>query len=114
MPCYHYVCDSCGYDDLVFRNVRAVTDRYTCPTCNALMRRDYKKELAGPPREFSQPIEMHSLALNSREEIADFARRNPEVEISADPDDPLFGVPLARNRHQKLAILKNEGWEERN
>lgn len=60
------------------------------------------------------PIKMLSIALDNEPEIDDFRRRNPGVEISSDRRNPDFGVPIATSRSQKLKILKNEGFVEKN
>lgn len=63
---------------------------------------------------FDKPIEMLSVAVDNPSEIVDFRKRNPGVEISHDRADPNFGVPIARTRKEKMAILRNENFEERN
>jgi len=60
-----------------------------------------------------KPIEMMSIALDTHEDISDFRKRNPGVEISSDIRSPKFGIPIATSRSEKLRILKNEGFEER-
>jgi hypothetical protein len=57
---------------------------------------------------------MHSIACTTPEEIAQLKRAAPDVEVSTDPRDELYGVPIARNRHQKLQALAAIGWEEKN
>lgn len=61
-----------------------------------------------------RPIEMMSIALDNEDEIAAFRQRNPGVEISSRRSDPLFGVPIATSRSEKLRILDREGFIETN
>lgn len=63
--------------------------------------------------EFHKPIEMLSIALNTPDEIRDFQRACPDVEISDDPADENYGVPIARSRKQKLQALRAAGFEEK-
>jgi len=63
---------------------------------------------------FEKPIEMYSVALADETDIAVFRGRNPGVDVSTDRRSPLFGVPIARTRQQKLAVLRAEGFEELN
>jgi hypothetical protein len=57
---------------------------------------------------------MMSLAVNTPEQLDEFRQRNPTAEISDDPNNPLYGVPIARTRQEKLRILRNEGFVEKN
>lgn len=63
---------------------------------------------------FAVPIEMFSIALDNDVEIAAFRLKAPDVEISSEWANPLYGVPVARNRHQKLQALKAAEYQERN
>jgi hypothetical protein len=62
----------------------------------------------------SDPIEMLSIAVDSPGEVREFRKRNPGVEISDFLSDPLFGVPIAKSRSEKLRILKTEKFAETN
>lgn len=62
----------------------------------------------------TEPIKMMSVALDNEDEIDDFRKRNPGVDISSDRTHPDFGVPVATSRSQKMRILKNEGFVEKN
>lgn len=62
----------------------------------------------------TNPIKMLSIGVDSIEEVHAFRRRNPGVDISDNPNDEDFGVPVARSRTQKLRILANEGFQETN
>jgi hypothetical protein len=35
------------------------------------------------------------------------------VAVSLDPSDPLYGVPIARNRSEKRKALQDAGFEEK-
>lgn len=113
MPIYCYQCDACGHEDEEFQHIReaALT---VCPACQA---REYRRVPTLPStdlREFRKPIEMLSIALNTDEEIREFKQQCPDVEVSMDEADDLYGVPIARNRKQKLAALDAMGFEEKN
>jgi len=45
-------------------------------------------------------------------EIRAFKQRCPDVDLSDDPDDPMYGVPIARSRKAKLEALKAAGFVE--
>lgn len=64
--------------------------------------------------EYSKPIEMFSIGMNDDEEIREFKRKCPDVDVSTDPRDEMYGVPVARTRQQKLAALEAAGFEETN
>jgi len=48
------------------------------------------------------------------EEIEAFKRALPGVPCSNDVKDPSYGVPFARSRAEKLAVLKYTGYQENN
>lgn len=116
MPMYEYECPACSATDTVFRSITEHADPVQCPKCGHEMNRDFHAEAAGPhlDKEFHDPIQMHSVALCNNVDIQAFKRRNPDVDISDDPNDELYGVPIARTRRQKLGILEKEGFVERN
>lgn len=59
------------------------------------------------------PIQMMSIAVDSREEIDAFRQRNPGVEISDVVGDPLFGIPVAKSKSEKNKILAAEGFVDK-
>jgi hypothetical protein len=65
-------------------------------------------------KEFSTPIEMHSIACIYPEQIEEFKRDCPGVDCSDNPEDPLYGVPIARSRRDKLKALDSAGFVEKN
>jgi hypothetical protein len=111
MPERTFVCSKCGKVNLEFQSLMDET----IPVCCQLpMLRDYVAETTEgrrPTQMFRTPIEMYSIALNP-EEIGDFKRRCPDVEVAE--SGPMMGVPIARTRQQKLRALKVMGFEERN
>jgi len=113
---YEYACPHCEHTESFFRSMSDSKADQSCPQCGKQMTRDYAAEAAGPhlDREYHKPIQMHSIGLTTREEIDDFRRRNPNATISDDPNDELYGVPIAHTRAEKLRILEQEGFEERN
>lgn len=112
MPIYVYQCDECGHGDEDFQSIH--DDPHTvCPVCEAEAYHRVPAVTHTDMKEFRKPIEMHSLGLAHPDEIAAFRQRNPGVKVSSDPNDPLYGVPIAHHRKEKLDILKAEGWEEK-
>lgn len=112
MPLYCYRCPECGQDDTVFQGISQDRRAPRC-SCGTEMDRDFQAEAPGPPRPFATPIQMFSIACNTPEEIAQLRSAAPGVEVSDDPSDPLYGVPIARDRQQKLQALDAIGWEEK-
>lgn len=107
MPIYEYECQDCGHRDDEFQHMAdAPLDR--CPACGGRYARQVSRPSGAMTREYRTPIEMHSIAVTGDDEIRAFRRRNPGAEITHD------GVPIARTRQEKLRILKNEGFQERN
>lgn len=60
----------------------------------------------------TDPIEMMSIAVDSVEDVQEFRKRNPGVDISDNPNDPKFGIPIARSMNQKYSILDREGYAD--
>lgn len=112
MPLYDYRCE-CGVEATdVFRTMRNESPEL-CPKCGRAM----EKVPVLPHtdlKEYHQPIEMFSIAMEDPQEIADFARKCPDVEISMDPTDENYGLPIAKNRKGKLQALKAAGFTESN
>lgn len=112
MPMYDYECGACGHADVEFHGMHA-EPLAQCPACLAP---NYMKQVSRTHGEnpYRTPIELYSIALNTPEEIAAFKARCPEVECNPDLNDPMGGIPVARNRKQKLAALKAVGHVEVN
>jgi len=115
VPLYCYTCPKCGRSDTKFAQMSEARTHPLC-RCGTVMRRDFPAEGAGnhTAAGFRTPIEMYSIAMEDPGEIQAFKRDCPDVDVSDDPNDPLFGVPVARNRQQKLAALDAAGFEEKN
>ena len=113
MPRYDYACVLCGH---VSEEVHSIhLDRLTeCPKCH---QDGYVKQvvpITTDLREFHTPIEMYSVACNSIEEIRQIQNNCPGVHISDDPRDEMYGVPVVKNRKEKLTVLKTVGYIEQN
>jgi putative FmdB family regulatory protein len=110
MPLYDMKCDSCGrtWIDQFFSMSTSV---FPCPECRGAMHK-----LPSRPhtdlQQYHKPIVMHSVGCNSVEEIREIQRKCPDVAISTDPNDELYGVPVAANRKQKMDILRAVGYVE--
>ncbi len=112
MPMYDYKCGACGHEATdVFRRMTNDAPE-PCPVCTAAMARVPTVSRARPA-EFHTPIDMYSIALNEDSEIAAFKQRAPDVDVSTDQNDPMYGIPVARTRHQKQQALRAMGYEER-
>lgn len=112
MPLYDYRCRACDHTHDEYQSMR--DDPLThCPQCGST---EYGRvpTLPTPDREYGTPIQMFSIGLNHPDDIAEFKRACPDVDIATDENDPLYGVPIARTRRQKLAALNAAGFEERN
>lgn len=108
MPLYDYECSVCHHRDEEFQHIREERLK-TCPACGLPQ---YERQVSMPStalvREYDKPIEMWSIAPVTQDEVSAFKRKHPDVKFSRD------GAPLARTRQEKLAILRSEGFEERN
>ena len=109
MPLYEYQCPMCGWSSTEYFPMDKADSQPACAECGSSMKRDYGLEAAGPhlDRPFTHPIELHSLAPATDEEIAEFRHRHPDVEFQN-------GAPIARTRSEKLKIMRKEGYEEKN
>lgn len=115
MPIYVFECPECPNMAEEFMSIRDFLHPPNCPDCKILMERSFRSEGAGNhlDREFHTPIEMYSIAMEDPEEIAEFQKQCPDVDVSLDPKDPMYGVPIGRTRNQKLKALKVAGFVER-
>lgn len=112
MPLYDYKCSSCKHLEVdVYRSMRNESPE-PCPVCSQSM----DKQVSLPHtdmKDYLEPIVMHSVGCNSWEEIREIQRKCPDVQISDDPNNPDFGVPIARNYAQKKAVLAATGFVDR-
>jgi putative FmdB family regulatory protein len=113
MPIYSYHCHNCQHADDEYQKLDspALTE---CPKCQTPNYHRVPTLAHTDLREFHTPIEMYSIGLNTDEEIREFQKRCPDVEVCRDPASDLYGIPIARNRAQKKAALKAVGFEEKN
>lgn len=72
--------------------------------CDDIMPRTYRHNRVTDA--FAKPIEMFSVACNTSEEENELKRKCPDVEMRD-------GVPIARTRTQKKAVLDAVGFEEK-
>ena len=112
MPIYSYRCEACKHGTEEFQRMAdvALTE---CPKCKQAQYHRVPCLAHTDLKEFSSPIEMYSIALNDDEEIKEFMRKAPGVDIATDPNDPMYGIPIARSRKQKLTALKAMQYTER-
>lgn len=113
MPCYDYKCPSCEKESVEFMRMcsagEALPVLCDCCTPPEIMVRQVSR-VHTDLQDFSTPIEMHSIGCTSVEQIREMQRAG--VSISDDESDPLYGTPIAHNRHEKLRALKVAGFAE--
>lgn len=112
MPIYSYRCPICTHGHEEYQRMSSPPEAI-CPVCGASSIRQIAMPGTGM-KEYDSPIELFSIALEDQDKIRDFARQCPDVEISDDPDHPMYGVPIARTRHGKLQALRVSGFTETN
>lgn len=112
MPLYPYKCDECAHTSEEFQHIRdePLTE---CPVCKSAYKRTITTFGTGN-KLFKKPIEMMSIALEEPGEIREFQRRNPDVKIETNEAHPLYGIPIAHSREEKMRILRAEGFQEKN
>jgi putative FmdB family regulatory protein len=112
MPLYPFRCFACGHEDDEYRKMGNYAPIEKCPKCGIF---EYIKQITSPHtdlQEFHTPIEMMSVACNSLEEVREIQQKCPGVQIDDNPDSEMFGIPIAKNRKEKLAVLKAAGFRE--
>jgi putative FmdB family regulatory protein len=114
MPIYAYHCDYCGHDNDEYHKMHE-SPLLTCPKCGHYAPYHKVPTLSGTDlKEFHTPIELYSVAMETDQEIREFKAKCPDVEVATDPHDPMYGVPIARSRKQKLQALEASGFVETN
>ncbi|KKL89128.1 hypothetical protein LCGC14_1917800 [marine sediment metagenome] len=113
MPLYDYTCDDCKCEYETFQRIKDESIK-VCPICGSPTYHRVPTLPNTPMKEFQTPIEMNSVAMTYHQDIVDFKRQNPDVECSHDPKDPLYGVPIAKSRQEKLKVLDKVGFCEKN
>lgn len=111
MPIYSYKCVECGHAKDEYMRMSSIPV-LPCPACG---KDTYEKQVVRPHSdlvEFATSIEMQSIGCNSMDEIRQMQAAG--VECSDDPRSELFGVPIARNRKEKLKALRVAGFQESN
>ena len=113
MPLYDYKCDACRHAQEEYQSIRS--DPLTlCPSCGAECFHRVPTLPHTDLKEYHTPIEQFSIAMETDEEIRDFMRKAPDVQVSTDPNDEMYGVPIAKCRRDKLQALKAAGYVEGN
>ena len=112
MPMYVYHCDGCAHDAEEFQHI-ADPPIALCPKCGSNGFHRVPTLAHTDMKEFQTPIEMFSIACDDDNQIRTLQKRCPGVEISSDPNDPNYGIPVARTRKQKTDLLKAAGYVEK-
>lgn len=110
MPIYRYRCSECGREEEIVRPMSTPRE-LPCPACSG--ETSFERQVSRPKSTqagYHTPIEMHSVAVCSDHEIQDLQRKVPNLTIATDKRDPMYGVPIAENLHQKKAILRASGF----
>lgn len=104
MPMYVFKCD-CGVVSQELRTMESRNLPLFCWDCGKQMERDVRAEQTNTPlQEFHTPIEMHSIAPTNQTEHDQLVKAGAEMTRD--------GVPIARNRHEKMRLLKLVGHVE--
>ena len=112
MPIYDYQCDLCGERKGDVYHGMHDTPLIAC-VCGSAM----AKAITLPHTDlkaFHTPIDMYSVALEDQDEIRELKKKCPDADISDDPRDEMYGVPIARTRKAKMQILAATGYQELN
>lgn len=113
MPIFDWRCGSCDHTAEEYRKIGESAPVENCPVCGKL---EYIKQIGLPSTDrkaFSKPIEMYSVALDTDEEIKAVRDKCPDVKISMDQNDEMYGIPIAKTRNDKLKVLKAMGYVEK-
>lgn len=113
MPMYDYECEECGHSDTEFMRMKDDNVPLPCPHCGA--ENAYKRQISLPHtdmKEFYSPTVMHSMGCDNDQQIRELKEACPDIHVETDKNHPLYGVPQAANRKQKLAVLEACGFQE--
>lgn len=109
MPIYCFECP-CGHRREVLRQIKDRNDSVVCPQCRGQMTRNTQTEMTNTPLQaFHKPIEMFSIAPTSANEERELRKAVPDAEW-----DERLKVPKAKDRHQKLRLLRACNYVETN
>jgi putative FmdB family regulatory protein len=117
MPLYDYKCKSCGFKDTVFMAISSCTEESRVQDCPHCQHPAFTRQVSlsnTPLTEFHKPIEMQSVAATSWDELHELQRKCPDIQMSTDLNDPMFGVPIVKNRAEKKQVLAATGYVESN
>lgn len=111
MPLYKFTCDPCNITIDEWRPMSEAALPRHCEHCGQLMYRDFHLECGrqtSGDHVFQHPIEMYSCAPVEQHAIDALKRKLPDIKFND------LDVPVARNRAEKLRILKAVGHVETN
>jgi putative FmdB family regulatory protein len=113
MPLYTYKCTKCKRETIEFQKM---ADKHltVCPICRTKTYRRIPSLPNTDLKEFHTPIEMYSIAMDDDAAIRKFIGDCPDVDVSTDKADPMYGVPVARSRRDKRQALKSAEFVETN
>jgi putative FmdB family regulatory protein len=114
MPIYDFKCSNCEHEFWDFfkaNRPEGIPERMECPKCHSFSATKQVSLAHTDLKGFHTPIEMHSIACLDGEQIREMQRAG--IECSDDENNPLHGVPVARNRKEKLKALEVAGFTEK-
>jgi hypothetical protein len=114
MPIHSYYCDSCKQDWLEYYKLSTtVPERLPCPKCRLFSGvRQFPQ--THTHRDFNKPVEHYSLAPVHHEDVTALRAKLPaEVEMSIDPKDEMYGIPISRNETERQAVLRAAGYVDK-
>lgn len=114
MPMYDYRCNKCQHANTEYLKMENAEQRLLCPKCYVYAYQKQVSQVHTDLKEYHTPIEMFSIAMEDQSEIRAFKQRCPEIDVSDDPADELYGVPVARTRKGKMQALQAAGFREKN
>lgn len=108
MPIYSFLCTHCHHADSEFAPMSEAVPwgmAVRCPECGNLTYARQIDAVQTDLKDYQKPIEMHSVAATSPDELRQLQKTGVEIRD---------GVPIARNRKEKLSVLKAVGYKENN
>jgi hypothetical protein len=113
MPLYSMKCHECMHECDVYLKMCGAADAPPCycPLCGEGMVRQVA-QVHTDIKDFARPIDLFSIGCNSIDEIRQMQAAG--IQCSDDTNDPMHGVPIARNRAEKKRALKIAGFQEAN
>jgi hypothetical protein len=112
MPVHRFTCRNpdCKHDFIdYFKMSTVVPERVPCPKCH-LMSAVREFPQTHTHKDFSKPVQHYACAPVNHEDVMALRNKLPaDIEMSTDPQDELYGIPISRNETQRQQVLKAAG-----